>query len=469
VNRQLNWFSMTAVCLLATLLPICAAQASDTISATANLTNPTSTQSSPNQLIALRKKKRPKQKAKQKPKTTATVAPTNTSPTDLTQTAPAPTEVTPPSPVPPAPVAPSDPPTPSTAPVNQFSTNTKLVGEAVFGLVGASGNYASTTTFGYRVRLELHTTFTGSDLLTTRLQVINQGLPNNQVGGTVIPAGSVGWTDGTINGGVKIDALNYQFSLSPQTSIVLEANAGASNDFTDTVNPLLDCSDSACGSISLFGTRAPIYYSVQGTGVGIRHKLNDKTELSLGYLARNASQPTAGNGLLNGGYGAIAQVTFQPSDSAKVAATYVRAYNSDSGTGGLNANLGGNSDNFGVEGSFQVNPKLTIGGWVGYTNNQLNGNNRQIWNWAVTAAVPDLGGKGNLAGLLIGQEPWVAGDANNGITVDNQSGLHLEGFYQYKVSDNISITPGLIYVIPPDPGANNSGSLIGVVRTTLTF
>jgi hypothetical protein len=479
VNRKLNWLSIATYCLFAILLPIAGARANDLVVTTANSTDLTIDRDSSSQLIALRKKKhkhlkhKPKSKAKitaRKSPSTNSIAGAEIKPSELTQTSPPPPSV-PPAPIDPAATpstpAPSVPAAPSL--LNQFSTNTKLAGEAVFGLIGATGDYSSTTTFGYRVRLELHTTFTGNDLLTTRLQVVNQGLPNSQVGGTVIPAGSVGWTDGTINGGIKIDALNYQFPLSPQTTVVLEANAGASNDFTDTVNPLLDCSDSACGSISLFGTRAPIYYAVQGTGLGIRHKFNDRTELSLGYLARNASDPTPGNGLLNGGYGAIAQLTFQPSDTSKVAATYVRAYNSDSGTGSINANLGGNSDNFGVAGSLQINPQLTLGGWLGFTNNQLNGNNRQIWNWAVTAAVPDLGGKGNLAGLLVGQEPRVAGDANNGNTVDTQAGLHLEGFYQFKVSDNISITPGVIYIIPPSQGANNGGALVGVVRTTLSF
>jgi carbohydrate-selective porin OprB len=46
--------------------------------------------------------------------------------------------------------------------------------------------------------------------------------------------------------------------------------------------------------------------------------------------------------------------------------------------------------------------------------------------------------------------------------------FHLEGFYKYKLSDNLSITPGLIYLTAPNQTAGN-GALIGVVRTTFTF
>jgi hypothetical protein len=60
-----------------------------------------------------------------------------------------------------------------------------------------------------------------------------------------------------------------------------------------------------------------------------------------------------------------------------------------------------------LHGSVRVIPHLALGRWAGYTQNQAASGNRQIWNWALMAAAPDLGGKGNLllAGLIVGQEP----------------------------------------------------------------
>ena len=64
-NRTMNWLSITSGSLLATLLLITSAQAADTILASKSL-NSTLDLHSPNQLIALRSKKRLKRKIKSK-------------------------------------------------------------------------------------------------------------------------------------------------------------------------------------------------------------------------------------------------------------------------------------------------------------------------------------------------------------------------------------------------------------------
>jgi hypothetical protein len=172
--------------------------------------------------------------------------------------------------------------------------------------------------------------------------------------------------------------------------------------------------------------------------------------------------------LFGGSYGALAQLTFKTGDNSKVGLTYTRSRNSNPNTGSTNANLGGDSNNFGLQGSFQLSPAIALGGWAGYTQNRPSGGgDRQIWNWAVTAAAPDLGGKGNLAGLLVGQEPRVT-FATDG-SADTKAGLHLEGFYQFKVNDSLSITPGIIYLTAPNQDANRGSAVIGALRTTFTF
>jgi hypothetical protein len=94
---------------------------------------------------------------------------------------------------------------------------------------------------------------------------------------------------------------------------------------------------------------------------------------------------------------------------------------------------------------------------------------QKIWNWAVTLAFPDLLKEGNVAGILVGMEPRVTSSTNRTLPEDKDTSLHVEGFYQFKLSDNISITPGLILLTAPDHNKNNSDLLIGVVRTTFTF
>ncbi|MBD0312374.1 MAG: iron uptake porin [Microcoleus sp. T3-bin5] len=385
---------------------------------------------------------------------------------------------------------------------NQFSTTTKLNGEVIFGLAGiargddAEGREADkTTAFGSRVRLNFDTSFSGEDLLRTRLQVLNLGAfsTNN----TKTAEGELRFNVGPFgeaNNIVALDALLYQFPLGKNTTVILEANAGAADDFTNTVNPYFD-GDGSYGALSNFGTRNPIYYLLGGSGIALRHQFGEKLELSLGYLAGNPANPTPGNGLFNGSYGGLAQLTFKPSDSMALGLTYVNSYNLITNTGSNASNfpqrLGSfgfdsdstlpvSSNSYGAQASWQLNRGFAIGGWAGYTNQRILSNfatptgsvqrgDQKIWNWAVTLAFPDLLKEGNVAGILVGMEPRVASSTNRTLPEDKDTSLHVEGFYQFKLSDNISITPGLIWLTAPDHNKNNSDLLIGVVRTTFTF
>jgi hypothetical protein len=385
---------------------------------------------------------------------------------------------------------------------NQFSTTTKLNGEVIFGLAGiargddANGEKADkTTAFGSRVRLNFDTSFSGEDLLRTRLQVLNLGAfsTNN----TKTAEGELRFNVGPFgeaNNIVALDALLYQFPLGKNTTVILEANAGAADDFVNTVNPYFD-GDGSYGALSNFGTRNPVYYLLGGTGIALRHQFGEKLELSLGYLTGNPADPTPGNGLFNGSYGGLAQLTFKPSDRIALGLTYVNSYNLITNTGSNASNfparLGSfgfdsdttlpvSSNSYGAQASWLLNRGFAIGGWAGYTNQRILSNfatptgsvqrgDQKIWNWAVTLAFPDLLKEGNVAGILVGMEPRVASSSNRTLPEDKDTSLHVEGFYQFKLSDNISITPGLIWLTAPDHNKNNSDLVIGVVRTTFTF
>ncbi|BBD60086.1 carbohydrate-selective porin OprB [Nostoc sp. HK-01] len=394
---------------------------------------------------------------------------------------------------------------------NQFSTTTKLSGTAIFAPISffagdrADGsNLGRGTSFGDRIRLDFNTSFTGKDLLRTRLQATNLDALSAS---TLTPEGDLRFVDNENfgfgnNNEVAIDALLYSFPLGEKTTVILEANAGAADDFTNTVNPFFD-GDGDFGALSNFGTRNPIYYPVAGAGIGLRHQFNDALELSLGYLASSPNDPTSGNGLFNGAYGAMGQLTVQPTKGLTLGFTYVNSYNADLTAGSNRANLrtalasntaltdvlgeGLNlpisSNSYGFQASFQLSPKFAIGGWVGYTNTRtlaaVDTNNGtiprgelDIWNYAVTLAFPDLGKEGSVGGIIVGMEPKVTGASSglrNTIGRDSDTSLHIEGFYQYKLSDNISITPGVIWLTAPDHNNDNDDIVIGTIRTTFTF
>jgi hypothetical protein len=378
----------------------------------------------------------------------------------------------------------------------QFSTTTKLNAEAVFGITGvvAAGrfngvdnNVSKNTIVGNRVRLNLDTSFSGTDLLRTRLQAQNLAdLPSDRAGNPLTPDGNLRFAGGG-NNEVEIDVLSYQFNLSERTTVVIGANGTELEDFTDTVNPYLD-GDGGSGALSHFGTRNPIYYLLEGKGLAVRHKFSDALELSAAYLASNdsANNPASKNGLFNGPYGAIAQLTFRPNNRLGLGLTYVHSYNNDFSANGPVGSVNAlfretsgqptSANAYGIGATFQIAPQLVLNGNIAYTNaRSLGAGNRgtaDIWNWAVSLAVPDLGKKGNLAGIIVGQSPRVAnvsGNFRNVLNRDRDAGLHIEGFYQYRLNDNISVTPGIIWLTAPDHNNDNEDIVIGTIRTTFTF
>ncbi|UIE36383.1 iron uptake porin [Leptodesmis sichuanensis] len=396
----------------------------------------------------------------------------------------------------------------------QFSTTTRLNGEVVVAGAGiltgdnANGQEAPTNAiWGDRVRLNFDASFTGADLLRVRLQAVN--LPPfssvlNTPEGDIRAAGPVFSTAAENNNSVGIDALLYQFPVGEKLIVTLEANAGAIDDFTDTINPFLD-GDGGSGALTGFATRNHIYYLLNGTGLGLRYVLSDQFEISAGYLATDAANPNQGGGLFNGPFGTIAQLTIKPSEVFALGLTYIHAYNNDftaNGSGGSNraslraallnnpnlpealAPFAGldvptSTNAYGVQASFQISPQIVLNGWVGYTKTRtlatrgvLPRGELDIWNWAVGLALPDLFKPGSLGGIIVGMEPRVTGvtpGLRSAIGRDRNMSFHVEAFYQYRINDNISITPGIIWLTNPDFNSSNSDVVIGAIRTTFTF
>ncbi len=390
----------------------------------------------------------------------------------------------------------------ATLEANQFSTTTKLNAEVVVGFASVlAGDNANgqpidrIPTLSSRLRLNLDTSFTGKDLLTTRLQANNvTPLGSTNSGPTLTNEGRLEY-DGDSGNDLGIGLLRYRFPLSPTTNVYL---AGTGNGFVDLdasyeLNPYFDG-----GAVSLFGLRNPIYNYSGGAGLGLRQLFGDKLQLNLAYLSpdSNAGKPTAKNGLFDGVYAALAQVIISPSDNAKIGLTYINSYSPSYYTTGDNlasalnpdfipfgtstgSNLSNSNFNtpvvtnaYGLSGIFKLSTNFAIGGWVGYANQRYIGKgDADVWNWAVTFAFPDIGKKGNLGGFLVGMEPKVTGidSTLNGGRADKDTSLHFEAFYRYQLTDNIQITPGVIWLTAPNHDQNNDDIIIGVLRTVYKF
>jgi hypothetical protein len=368
---------------------------------------------------------------------------------------------------------------------SQFSTTTKLRGDLVVGLVGVVGNdLDQEINLGHRTRLTFDTSFTGRDQLKTRFEV-------NQLESLNLNTweGNLAFSSNNASNNLALDALLYRFPIGKQTEIALIGNGGTIDDFSNSIN-VFD-GDGNEGALSTFGTRPPLYRQAEGKGIGLRHRINDTWEASFGYLVKDLDQENSS--LFNDSYGIITQVLFNPDDRFQLGLSYLHSYKqTDTYTGSNLANFRsftqeefgqaiptvGNA--YGVEFSWSISDHLILGGWGGYNqvrtlsslDGLVNRGELTIWNWALTLAFPDLGKKGNLAGFLVGVEPKViASNINipNQPDQDRDTSLHIEAFYQYQISQNITLTPGFIWLTAPNHNQNNHDIMIGTFRTFVNF
>ena len=100
---------------------------------------------------------------------------------------------------------------------------------------------------------------------------------------------------------------------------------------------------------------------------------------------------------------------------------------------------------------------------------KLSTKSAPIW---FSVALPDLGKEGNLGGLIVGVEPTLTGLSAVGVSPKDfkrDTSLHIEAFYRHQVTDNLSITPGVMWITAPNQDADNEDIFLGLVRTTFSF
>jgi hypothetical protein len=369
-------------------------------------------------------------------------------------------------------------PSPAPAPPDRpFNPTTQLEGEVLYSIIGV-GSEASDTgpDTGYRVRLNLDTSFTGRDLLRVRFQSVSTPRPD-RIADTDLARISF---QGDSGGQFELSRLEYTFPISRRTTVYLEGVGGSLNDFADTLSPYV--SGSSKGSLSRFGQRNPIYRQGEGVGIGFTHEFSKQLSLSAGYLTSPGTDPFATDA--DTAYSAIAQLTYKPTKALGIGLTYVHSYNGlDTSTGSAIANdpfddesEAVHANSLGFQTSFKLNSHIALGGWVGLTQATAtdlpNTPQASIFNWGITAAFPDLGKKGNLGALIVGQPPQTFRNGfqeDGAALVDSGTSLHLEAFYRIQIQKNIALTLGGWMVTNPEGKADSSPLFVGAVRTTFSF
>nr|RNJ67348.1 MAG: porin [Leptolyngbya sp. IPPAS B-1204] len=415
---------------------------------------------------------------------------------------------------------------------NQFSTTTKLSGNAIFAVADVFGEDDSNqTVFQHRENISLTTSFTGRDLLLISLFAGNApvgnlnadppytgtfDLPGIEISGTVggvnrtitgtTAEGTLSSTFGATTGDtLQALTLAYSFPVGERLNIAIAQALSPFQLYAPTLNPYLSDFESGTGAISIFGENNPIYaLSGGGTGVILNYALADSLTLTAGYLADGLAvgNPAPGNGLFNGGYGVLGQLTWRVTDNFSIAGVYTNDY-APSGRFGFNYNgvgvtgtavantLAGQdllgtriaeqrigaidqspviTNGYGVQFNWQPSSRFSISGWFSTFYPRLIGEgDGNILTYALTFAFPDLGQRGNLLGLVVGAEPYLTEIGGNPQEFDVDVPLHIEAFYRHRLNDNIFITPGIIWLTAPNQSNDNPDAVIATLRTTFLF
>ena len=416
----------------------------------------------------------------------------------------------------------------------QFSTTTKLVGETTWALgaqaFGGNNNGTNTstglgstsrnsysaggTTFNYDLRLALNTSFTGKDLLFTRLRTgnfVGSGFNGAPYTLSRLDIAFPGNTQGTTaqNNIFFIDRLFYRFP--------------AGKELTFVVGPLMRNTEALAIEPSYYGDLklldaftvhgAPgTYNKATGGGAGVIWKQNVKKGApffgaSLSYVAQNANSAdtSAAGGIMNNNsqsnlltqigyqakqwkttfawrYGSCGTAAREGTQAAIAAAACPGAV-----TSATQPRAGWNGNNIDVNNfaytlawtpkqNGTIVPSISAGwGYSAYNqsgllgtsvtsvgngssgiSNQLAVNNiAATQSWTVALQWKDAFIKGNSAGMAVGQPNFVTA-LRNGQTA--QDGNYVwEWWYKFQVTDKISVSPALFYLSNPSSAGTNSG------------
>ncbi|MBD2611849.1 carbohydrate porin [Nostoc punctiforme FACHB-252] len=412
---------------------------------------------------------------------------------------------------------------------NQFSTTTKLNGEAIIAAVGATGGAPDTEDPNIilvnRVRLNLTTSFTGKDLLITGLQAYNflggtdgngslqesLGLASPLLSSSSartsfepqFPGVNVNTLSGVGANSVQLYKLLYIFTVANKLTLF----AGTAAETSDAFPAITPFYGEGQESISRFASLNPVLRvsgGTSGTGLasaaGFIYNVSPSLDFRALYGSVNANLPQKspdealpgvsttplGGGFFSGSSVVAAQLTFKPSRDLDIGLNYANSYHEINilGTGLISSDIGALSglpagtpvklNSVGGTLTWRFSPKIALSGYgaalfVDDSSGDVDASTT-FTSWMVGVHFSDLFKSGNNAGVIFGQ-PLYRSDAGGAAVLGSNRATpyHLEAYYRIKLNDNISITPGGFVLFNPEGDSTNETTTVGVLRTTFTF
>ncbi|HTL90263.1 MAG TPA: iron uptake porin [Leptolyngbya sp.] len=332
----------------------------------------------------------------------------------------------------------------------QFSTTTKLGGQVYYGLTNGTGANATVLS---RVRLNLFTSFQGSDRLVTQLQAGNNGRDaiarvqserQNLLGTTGVLADGGALDAVGVDRQLKIRKLYYAFRPAENLEVAIGSNLPPS-DFIDR-NQFANQSGENFGS-SFFANNPLIVQNeidrLGGAGAAIAWTADRSFTLRALYAAADASNPNAG---------------FRDRYQASVEAEYalpkiplrVQLQYTNGAINGTQINAVGLNAEWAIQqrfGVFGIFGRVGMGSYQGFNPLLQRDLDLNPKTWAVGVTFQNFLIPGSKAGVAIGQ-PFISD------RLGNATQTNFEAFFGLLLNDRLNVSPSITVVANPNNQAS---------------
>ncbi len=357
-----------------------------------------------------------------------------------------------------------------------FSSTTTMSGKAAFitGYVDDDSQPANDElTMNYMYQLNMNSSFTGEDLLYTRIKTGNSTYGKgfaNKTNGSYLGAAN------TNSDALKVDKLWYQFPVGDNVQVWVGPKienyymlASAPSIYKPVLKQF-----ALGGNASTYGSSTS-----PGFGAAWTQQVDDPSEarfaVSANYAAKDGDNSTTG--LFNDGDSKLfTKVELGNSQWQVSAASAYHKGTTDWG-GYYNTNKAGTRS--GDESSYALRgywrPKVS--GYMpeisfGYDVSNIDGATEagaaeETAGWMVGLGWKDLFVDGNRAGVAFGSRQSATSVVSGGTDVEKDSGVW-EAYYTFKVNDGVSITPAVFGGTDVD-GTSGTDMNGGVVLTEFRF
>ncbi|MGQ9870824.1 iron uptake porin, partial [Leptodesmis sp.] len=350
---------------------------------------------------------------------------------------------------------------------HQFSTTTQLKGELVAGLTDGSN---ANSTIPMRIRLDLNTSFTGTDLLRTELEAGNNGgdaiskaqstRGPNLLGTFGLLADGGGLDFVSYPNTVRISKLYYTFAPAKNLNLTVGGRLNPRDfiDYNRFANDSLENFSSSFFMNNPLIVQNPVDRS-GGAGAAIAWAFTPSLILKGLYVAADASSPGGGStqrGLFGDrNQGSVElEYSFNPTLVARLQYTSATVNGVAINAGGLNVEWAFNRQ-------FAAFGRFGIGRYAGFNTVLDQQLSLTPITWALGGTIRNIVIPGSVAGLAIGQ-PFVTSD------LGNATQTNFEAYYRFNLNDSVIFSPAFLIVANPNNRAIDT-IFEWVVRMNFSF